>query len=102
CTVFAAHGCVVRNVLEWNGHSKTLRLAPHPKNRTLHLLQLPDLGLTFPHSLSIDLPGVNPAEDADTLNVVSRFLEFFRHLSKIKPRIELYDVSGQYWRCDVD
>jgi hypothetical protein len=33
------------NSLEWNGHSASLRLALHPKNRTLHPVQLPDLGL---------------------------------------------------------
>ncbi len=33
------------NSLEWNGHSASLRLAMHPKNRTLHPVQLPDLGL---------------------------------------------------------
>ncbi len=31
------------NSLEWNDHSASLRLAPHPKNRTLHPVQLPDL-----------------------------------------------------------
>ena len=34
------------NSLEWNDHSALLRLALHPKNRTLHPVQLPDLGLT--------------------------------------------------------
>ncbi len=33
------------NFLEWNDHSASLRLAPHPKNRTLRPVQLPDLGL---------------------------------------------------------
>ncbi len=33
------------NSLEWNGHFASLRLALHPKNRTLHPVQLPDLGL---------------------------------------------------------
>ena len=33
------------NSLEWNDHSASLRLALHPKNRTLHPVQLPDLGL---------------------------------------------------------
>jgi hypothetical protein len=33
------------NSLEWNNHSASLRLALHPKNRTLHPAQLPDLGL---------------------------------------------------------
>ncbi|SCX37268.1 hypothetical protein SAMN05720354_10114 [Nitrosospira sp. Nsp1] len=32
------------NSLEWNDHSASLRLALHPKNRTLHPVQLPDLG----------------------------------------------------------
>ncbi|MDN5934991.1 MAG: hypothetical protein L0H75_02290 [Nitrosospira sp.] len=32
------------NSLEWNDHSASLRLALHPKNRTLHPAQLPDLG----------------------------------------------------------
>ncbi|SCY20213.1 hypothetical protein SAMN05216308_105185 [Nitrosospira sp. Nsp13] len=32
------------NALKWNNHFALLRLAPHPKNRTLHLVQLPDLG----------------------------------------------------------
>ncbi|PTR09471.1 hypothetical protein C8R32_10388 [Nitrosospira sp. Nsp5] len=32
------------NFLEWNNHSASLRLALHPKNRTLHPVQLPDLG----------------------------------------------------------
>src|SRR5687768_2371546 len=32
------------NSLEWNGHSKELRLALYPKNCTLHPVQLPDLG----------------------------------------------------------
>ncbi len=32
------------NFLEWNGHSASLRLALHPKNRTLHPVQLLDLG----------------------------------------------------------
>jgi hypothetical protein len=32
------------NSLEWNNHSASLRLALHPKNRTLHPVQLPDLG----------------------------------------------------------
>ena len=31
------------NSLEWNGHSASLRLALHPKNHTLHPVQLPDL-----------------------------------------------------------
>ena len=31
--------------LEWNAHSASLRLALYPKNRTLHPVQLPDLGL---------------------------------------------------------
>ena len=34
------------NSLEWNDHSASLRLALHPKNRTLHPVQLPDLGLS--------------------------------------------------------
>ena len=34
------------NFLEWNDHSASLRLALHPKNRTLHPVQLPDLGLS--------------------------------------------------------
>ncbi len=33
------------NSLEWNSHSASLRLALHPKNCTLHPVQLPDLGL---------------------------------------------------------
>jgi hypothetical protein len=33
------------NSLEWNSHSASLRLALHLKNRTLHPVQLPDLGL---------------------------------------------------------
>ena len=32
------------NSLEWNDHSALLRLALPPKNRTLHPVQLPDLG----------------------------------------------------------
>jgi hypothetical protein len=32
------------NSLEWNNHSASLRLALHPKNRTRHPAQLPDLG----------------------------------------------------------
>ncbi len=32
------------NSLEWNDHSASLRLALHPKNHTLHPVQLPDLG----------------------------------------------------------
>lgn len=32
------------NSLEWNNHSASLRLALHPKNRTLHPIQLPILG----------------------------------------------------------
>ena len=32
------------NSLEWNGHSASLRLALHTKNRTLYPVQLPDLG----------------------------------------------------------
>ncbi|PTR08371.1 hypothetical protein C8R32_10570 [Nitrosospira sp. Nsp5] len=32
------------NSLEWNNHSASLRLALHPKNRTLRPVQLPDLG----------------------------------------------------------
>ncbi|SCX39153.1 hypothetical protein SAMN05720354_102144 [Nitrosospira sp. Nsp1] len=32
------------NSLEWNDHSASLRLALHPKNRTLLPVQLPDLG----------------------------------------------------------
>jgi len=32
------------NSLEWNDHSASLRLALRPKNRTLHLVQLPFLG----------------------------------------------------------
>ncbi len=32
------------NSLEWNDHSASLRLALHPKNRTLHPVQLPFLG----------------------------------------------------------
>jgi hypothetical protein len=32
------------NFLEWNDHSASLRLALHPKNRTLHPVQLPGLG----------------------------------------------------------
>ncbi len=32
------------NSLEWNNHSASLRLALHPKNHTLHPVQLPDLG----------------------------------------------------------
>ncbi|SCY26344.1 hypothetical protein SAMN05216420_10436 [Nitrosospira sp. Nl5] len=32
------------NFLEWNNHSASLRLALHPKNRTLHPAQLPGLG----------------------------------------------------------
>ena len=32
------------NFLEWNDHSASLRLALYPKNRTLHPVQLPDLG----------------------------------------------------------
>ncbi|BCT67746.1 hypothetical protein NNRS527_01334 [Nitrosospira sp. NRS527] len=32
------------NFLEWNDHSKELRLALHLKNRTLPPVQLPDLG----------------------------------------------------------
>ena len=32
------------NTLKWNDHFALLRLAPHPKNRTLHPVQLPDLG----------------------------------------------------------
>ena len=34
------------NSLEWNDHSASLRLALHRANRTLHPVQLPDLGLT--------------------------------------------------------
>ncbi|SHL23590.1 hypothetical protein SAMN05216428_101585 [Nitrosospira sp. Nsp11] len=33
------------NSLEWNDHSASLRLALHPKNHTLHPVQLLDLGL---------------------------------------------------------
>ena len=33
------------NSLEWNDHSASLRLAPHPKNRTLQHVQLSFLGL---------------------------------------------------------
>jgi hypothetical protein len=32
------------NSLEWNNHFASLRLALYPKNRTLHPVQLPDLG----------------------------------------------------------
>ncbi len=32
------------NFLEWNDHSASLRLALHPKNRTLYPVQLLDLG----------------------------------------------------------
>ncbi|MFA7240133.1 MAG: hypothetical protein WC091_08475 [Sulfuricellaceae bacterium] len=32
------------NSLEWNNHSASLRLALHPKNRTLHPVQLKFLG----------------------------------------------------------
>lgn len=32
------------NSSEWNDHSSSLRLALHPKNRTLHPIQLPILG----------------------------------------------------------
>ena len=32
------------NFLEWNNHSASLRLALHPKNRTLHPVQLRFLG----------------------------------------------------------
>jgi len=32
------------NSLEWNDHSASLRLALHPKNRTLRPVQLPFLG----------------------------------------------------------
>ena len=32
------------NSLEWNNHSASLRLALYPKHRTLHPVQLPDLG----------------------------------------------------------
>ncbi len=32
------------NALKWNNHFALLRLALHPKNRTLHPVQLPDLG----------------------------------------------------------
>ncbi len=32
------------NALKWNNYFALLRLAPHPKNRTLHPVQLPDLG----------------------------------------------------------
>jgi len=32
------------NSLEWNNHSASLRLALHPHNRTLHLVQLRFLG----------------------------------------------------------
>ena len=32
------------NSLEWNGHSKELRLALHPHNRTLRPIQLRFLG----------------------------------------------------------
>ncbi len=32
------------NALKWNDHSVLLRLALYPKNRALHLVQLPDLG----------------------------------------------------------
>ncbi|SCX47543.1 hypothetical protein SAMN05720354_10742 [Nitrosospira sp. Nsp1] len=32
------------NFLEWNDRSASLRLALHPKNRTLPPVQLPDLG----------------------------------------------------------
>jgi hypothetical protein len=36
------------NSLEWNSHSALLRLALHAKSRTLHPVQLPDLGLFLP------------------------------------------------------
>jgi hypothetical protein len=32
------------NSLEWNSHSASLRLALHSKKRSLHPVQLPDLG----------------------------------------------------------
>jgi len=32
------------NSLEWNNHSASLRLALHPHNRTLHPVQLRNLG----------------------------------------------------------
>lgn len=32
------------NLLEWNDHSASFRLALHRKNRTLHPIQLPILG----------------------------------------------------------
>ena len=37
----ALYGC---NSLEWNDHSASLRLALHPHNRTLHPVQLRNLG----------------------------------------------------------
>jgi hypothetical protein len=38
-------GTVLRcNSLEWNDHSASLRLALHLKNRSLHPVQLPNLG----------------------------------------------------------
>jgi len=52
CMVGSPQGRIARflrhmlrcNSLEWNGHSASLHLALHAKNRTLHPVQLPDLG----------------------------------------------------------
>ena len=39
---FLRHMAALHNSLEWNGHCASQRLALHPKNRTLHPVQLPD------------------------------------------------------------
>jgi len=43
------------NFLEWNSHSASLRLALHPKNRTLHPVQLPGFGLSVFLDVSVKL-----------------------------------------------
>jgi hypothetical protein len=47
-------GALLRcNSLEWNNHSASLRLALHPKNHTLHPVQLRFLGLSIIFMLSL-------------------------------------------------